>query len=148
VHGYRNVTSNPLIFVPIHVSGWNHTQYSKEGGVETRKNLVHGPVCWATMLHFWKSWKYAFWPPPGCQESFSLLSGHALSSIMVWNAGDGPWWAATVVIKKSLVSPSEHNLIQQTMPDELFDKIQPILLLRKGSKNWSSSCQLSRPQTV
>jgi hypothetical protein len=28
----------------------------------------------------------------------SLLPGHALSSIMVWNAGDGPWWAATAEV--------------------------------------------------
>ena len=50
------------------------------------------------MVHFWKPWKHAFWPPPGCRKSLSLLPGHALSSIMVWNAGDGPWWAATAEV--------------------------------------------------
>jgi hypothetical protein len=30
-----------------------------------------------------------------------MLPGHALSSIMVWNAGDGPWWAATTKIVKT-----------------------------------------------
>jgi len=26
------------------------------------------------------------------------LPGHALPSVMVWNAGVGPWWAATVEV--------------------------------------------------
>ena len=64
-----------------------------------------------------------------------MLPGHALSSIMVWDAGDGPWWAATVKIYKSLVSPSKHKLIRQTMPDELFNRTQPIRLTREGFKN-------------
>ena len=54
-----------------------------------------------------------------------MLPGHALSSSMVWNVGDGPWWAATADIfnkHQALVSPSEHKLIRQTMPDELFNK--------------------------
>jgi len=29
-----------------------------------------------------------------------MLPGHALSSIMVWNAGVGLWWAATAEIFK------------------------------------------------
>ena len=51
--------------------------------------LVRGPVCWAKMLHFWKPWKLAFWPSPECQEPFSMLLRHSLSSFMVWNAGVG-----------------------------------------------------------
>jgi len=64
-----------------------------------------------------------------------MLPRHALSSFMVWNAGVGPWWAATAEIKKkhqALVGPSEHKLIRQTMPDERFDKTQPIRLTREG----------------
>ena len=33
------------------------------------------------MVHFWKPWKHAFWLSPECQEPFSMLSRHALSSI-------------------------------------------------------------------
>ena len=117
--------------------GLNHTlRARKKGGVENSppKDLVRGPDCWAKMVQFWKPWYHTFWPPPGCRESFSMLPGHALSSIMVWDAGDGPWWAATVKIYKSLVSPSKHKLIRQTMPDELFNKTQLIRLTREGSK--------------
>jgi len=42
-----------------------------------------------------------------------MLPRHALPSIMVWNAGVGPWWAATAEIFKNyqaLVSPSKHRL--------------------------------------
>jgi hypothetical protein len=56
---------------------------------------VRGPVCWAKMVHFRKPWKHAFWPSPECREPFSMLPRHTLSGFMVWNAGDGPWWAAT-----------------------------------------------------
>jgi len=75
----------------------------KKRGVENlpKKDLVRGPVCWAKMAHFWKPWKQAFWPPPECREPFSVLPRHALSSIMVWNAGVGPWWAATAEIFNS-----------------------------------------------
>ena len=47
------------------------------------KDLVRKPVCWAKMVHFWKPWKHAFWPPTECWESFSMLLRHALSSFMV-----------------------------------------------------------------
>ena len=52
------------------------------------------------MVHFWKPWKHASWPPPECREPFSMLPRHALSSFIVWNAGVGPWWAATAEIFK------------------------------------------------
>jgi len=52
------------------------------------------------MVHFWKPEKHAFRLPCGCQDCFSMLPGHALSSIIVWNAGDGPRWAATAVKKQ------------------------------------------------
>ena len=57
--------------------------------------------CWASMVHFWKPWKQAFWPSPECREPFSMLPMHALSSTMAWNAGDGPWWAATAETLKN-----------------------------------------------
>jgi len=91
-------------FSPIFCSqtrfGLNHTHNSqiKGGWKFAPKGLVRGPVCWAKMVHFWKPWKLAFCPPPGCRESFSMLPGHALSNIMVWNAGAGPWWAATAEV--------------------------------------------------
>ena len=67
-----------------------------------------------------------------------MLLRHALSSFMDWNGGVGPWWAATASKKhQALVSASEHKLIRQTMPDELFNKTQPIRLTREG-------CQLCR----
>jgi len=50
--------------------------------------------------NFWKPWKHAFWPSPECREPFSIRPRHALSSIMIWNAGDGPWWAPTAEIFK------------------------------------------------
>ena len=31
------------------------------------------------------------------------LPRHALSSIMVWNAGDGPWWAPRAELKKARI---------------------------------------------
>ena len=44
-----------------------------------------------------------------------MLPRHALSSILVWNAGVGPWWAATAEIFNSygfkfhcLPTPAEH----------------------------------------
>jgi hypothetical protein len=81
----------------------NHTHQSKKKGGENLplKDSVRGPVCWAKMVHFWKPWKQAFWPSPECREPSSMLPRHALSSIMVWNAGVGPWWAATAEIFKS-----------------------------------------------
>ena len=117
--------------------GLNHTHYSKKmgGGNLPPKDLVRGPVCWAKMVHFWKPWKHASWPPPECREPFSMLPRHTLSSLMVWNAGAGPWWAATAEIfkiYKSLISPSEQIPIWQTMPGELFNKTQIIKLMREG----------------
>ena len=67
----------------------NHTHQSKtKGGWQFAPKRLGA---WACLLGkngaFWKSLKHAFWPPPGCWESFSVLPRHALSSIMVWNAG-------------------------------------------------------------
>ena len=42
-----------------------------------------------------------------------MLPRHALSSFMVWNAGVGPWWAATV-------SPFEFAALFQNMPLTTF----------------------------
>jgi hypothetical protein len=42
-----------------------------------------------------------------------MLPGHVLLSNMVWNAGDGPWWAAITEISEiyqALVSPSPSTL--------------------------------------
>jgi len=88
----------------------------KKGGSNLPlKDLVCGPVCWAKMVHFWKPCKQAFWPSSDCWEPFSMLPRHALSSIMVWNAGVRPWWAATAEIFNScglklhcLPTPDEH----------------------------------------
>jgi len=81
----------------------NHTHQSKKKGGENfpLKDFVCGPVCWAKMVQFWKPCKQAYWPSPECREPFSMLPRHALSSFMVWNAGIGPWWAATAEILKS-----------------------------------------------
>ena len=67
-------------------------------------------------MHFWKPWKHAFWPPPGCQESFDMLPGHALSSIMVQNAGVGPWWAATA---KKTSGSGQHLRVQTVSTNKL-----------------------------
>ena len=64
-------------------------------------------------MHFWKPRNYAFWPSPESQEPFSLLPRHVLSSFMVWNAGVGPWWAATAEIFK-ITSGSGQPLRAQT----------------------------------
>jgi len=64
------------------------------------KNSSKGLNVWACLLDkygaFLETLKTRFLAPPNCQETFSTLSRHALSSTMVWNAGVGPWWAATV----------------------------------------------------
>jgi len=85
------------------------------GGWICAKDLVLGPVCWVKMVHFWKPRQHAFWPSPECREPFSMLPRHALSCFMVWNAGVGPWWAATAEIFKGygfkfhcLPTPTEH----------------------------------------
>jgi len=121
-----------------HVLGYTLPITAKKWGEKTRPQRT-----WCVGLFAGQKWcisgnpgNHAFWPPPGCRESFSMLPGHALSSSMVWNVGDGPWWAATADIfnkHQALVSPSEHKLIWQTMPDELFNKTQPIRLTREGS---------------
>jgi len=36
-----------------------------------------------------------------------MLPRHALSNFMVWNAGVGPWWAATAEILKRLAMDSD-----------------------------------------
>ena len=74
------------------------------------KDLMRGPVCWAKMVHFWKPQKHAFWPSPECREPFSMLPTHTLSSFMVWNAGVGPWWAATAEIFKGYGCASSHRI--------------------------------------
>ena len=98
------------------------------------KDLVRGPVCWAKMVNFWKPRKHAFWPSPECRKLFSMLPRHALSTFMVWNAGVGPWWAATTEIFKGygfkfhcLPTPAEHAKLlftRQTsnVPEHATDK--------------------------
>ena len=61
----------------------------KKGGWKFAPKGLRGPVCWAKIVHFWKPWKHAFWLSPECQEPFSMLPRHTLSSFMVWNAGVG-----------------------------------------------------------
>jgi len=78
------------------------SKQKKGGGNLPLKDLVRWPVCWAKMVHFWKPWKHASWPPPECRKPFSMLPRHALSSFIVWNAGVGPWWAATAEIQKNI----------------------------------------------
>jgi hypothetical protein len=55
----------------------------KKGGW---KFVPKGLRAWACLLgkmvHFWKPWKHAFWSTPEFWDSFSMLSRHALSSIM------------------------------------------------------------------
>jgi hypothetical protein len=110
------------------------------------KDLVRGPVCWEKMeKHLWKPWKHAFWPPPECQGPFSMLPRHALSSVLVWNAGVGLWRAATAEISQKsqvLVRPYEHRLIRQTSPDELYYELSHSDLRVKAPK------KQMRPQTV
>jgi len=74
--------------------GSNHIHQSKKKGGENLplKDLVRGRVCWAKMVPFWKPRKHAFWPSPEFREPFIMLPRHTLSSIMVWNAGNGLWW--------------------------------------------------------
>jgi len=90
------VRISPIILLPnrFRVKPYPSEQNKGDGNLPP-KGLVRGPVCWAKMVHFWKPWKHAFWPPPECQEPFSMLPRHALSSFMVWNAGVGPWWAVS-----------------------------------------------------
>jgi hypothetical protein len=75
----------------------NHAHYNKKGGW---KFASKGLGAWACLLGkfgaFLETLENAFWPPSDCQETFSTLPRHALSRTMVWNAGVGPWWAATV----------------------------------------------------
>jgi hypothetical protein len=75
----------------------------KEGGVEflPLQDLVCGPVCW-------QMWCISEFPGSTLSDHhlsalgpFSMGSMYSLSSIMVWNAGDGPWWATTAETFKS-----------------------------------------------
>ena len=65
---------------------------------------------------FLRSRKHTFWPPPKCQGPLSMLSRYVLSSIMVWNAGVGLWWAATA---------------------EIFKSHHPLAICHKKSRLWS-----------
>jgi len=128
MHGYRNVTPKSKIhhfLVPRHVLGTIPITAKKRGWNFAPKDLVRGPVCWATIVRFWKPWKHAFWPPPGCRESFSMLPGHAQSSIVVWNAGDGPWRAAKAeLFKCNLLSTFVVDLFQGHGKRTLTNKMQ------------------------
>ena len=96
------VQTSPILLLPNKFKVKPYPSSKKKGGGNLPlKDLVHGPVCWAKMVHFWKPRKHAFWPSPECREPFSMLPRHALSSFMVWNAGFGPWWSATAEIKKN-----------------------------------------------
>jgi hypothetical protein len=67
--------------------------------------LPEGLSAWVCLLGkngaFLETWEHAFWPSPECQEPFSMLSRHTMSSNMVWNAGDGPWWAPTADVLRN-----------------------------------------------
>jgi hypothetical protein len=108
---------------------------------------VRGSVCWAKMVHFWKPWKHAFWPPPECQEPFSMLLRHALSSIMVKNAGFGLWWAVTARFQKNISLwsyCSDQPLRAQT--GYLLNG-RTILLWLDKVKSFYSSAKQTQPQT-
>ena len=93
------VRISPIPLFPDRFRVKPYASKQKKGGENLPlKDLVRGPVCWAKMVHVWNSRKHAFCPSPDCQEPFSMLPRHALSSFMVWNAGVGPWWAATAEI--------------------------------------------------
>ena len=69
----------------------------------------------------------AYWPSPEYREPFSMLPRHALSSFIVWNAGVGPWWAATAEIFKGygfkshcLPTPTEHAKLLFTRQLQMF----------------------------
>jgi hypothetical protein len=47
-----------------------------------------------------------------------MLSRHALSSIMVWNAGDGPWWAPTAENKRKQGSVLSYLTTNLTRPND------------------------------
>ena len=46
---------------------------------------MRGPNCWAKLVHFWKPWKHAFWPPSGCRESFSMLPSQGMPCQVLWS---------------------------------------------------------------
>ena len=95
------VRISPILLFPDRFRIKPYPSKQKKGGeIFPLKDLVRGPVCWAKMVNFWKPWKHASWPPSECQEPFSMLPRHALSSFMVLNAGVGPWWAVTAEIFK------------------------------------------------
>jgi len=97
------VRISPILLFPDRFRVKPYPSKQKKGGENLPlKDLLRGPVCWAKMVHFWKPRKHAFWPSPECQEPFSMLPRHTLSSFMVWNAGAGPWWAATMRFSKNI----------------------------------------------
>ena len=127
------VRISPFLLLPDRFRVKPYPSKQKKGGwiFAPKGKLVRGLVCWAKMVHFWKPWNHAFWPSPECREPFSMLPRHALSSFMVWNAGVGPWWQQQLRFS-ALVSASEHRLLWQRMPDELFNTTQPVRITREG----------------
>jgi len=59
-----------------------------------------------------------------------MLPRHALSRIMVWNAGDGPWWALTAEILKKQGSVLNYLTTNPTRPDAF---VVSILIILTGS---------------
>jgi hypothetical protein len=107
------------------------------------KNWVRGPVCWAKMVHVWKPWRHTFWPSPECQKPFNMLSRQALSSIMVWIAGDGPWWAPAAEILKKQEYVLSCLATNPTWPDEFVASILKIMTISPQEEPFqamSSSC--------
>jgi hypothetical protein len=76
-----------------------------------------------------------FWPSPECWKPFSMLPRHALSSIMVWNAGDGLWWAPTDEIKKTSGSaqPLRAQSCSTNNSRRIFNETEPLRLTREAN---------------
>jgi len=123
---------------------------NKGSGNLPLKDLVREPVCWIKMVHFWKPRKHAFWPSPECREPFSMLPRHALPGIMVWNAGVGPWWAATAEIFKGygfkfhcLPTPAKHAKLLFTR------QTSNVLSVTSGvSQSWQAAVFQNMPLTT
>ena len=115
MHGYRNVTPNSRFTIFLFPDTFWVNSYPLQQ-IKGGENSPSKEGAWACLLGkfgaFLETLENAFWPPSDCQETFSTLPRHALSRTMVWNAGVGPWWAATVKQHQALVSPSEHRLIR------------------------------------
>ena len=89
------------------------------------------------MVHFWEPWKQAFWPSPEYREP--PICSQGIPCQVLWSGmlrlGRGGQQQLRLKNHQALVSPSEHKLIRQTMPDELFNKTRQSDLRWKAETN-------------